>query len=95
MGRGRQHRRPPAFEALTGKDVGDTVLALFTGHHASAPAVASNAAPIPQPPAPDVNLTALTASLSQKGVDSDIAQRALFAYRKSMALPDAVLAAAR
>src|ERR1700761_6538336 len=45
-----------AFEALTGKDVGDTVLALFTGSHDKAPVqVASNAAPpaAPASPPPD------------------------------------------
>jgi hypothetical protein len=87
-----------AFEALTGKDVGDTVLAFFTGHHSGATtAVASTATPPvqPQQPQPDASLTALTLSLSQKGIDSDTAQRALMAYRRSMALPGPVLAAAQ
>jgi hypothetical protein len=81
-----------AFEAVTGKDVGETILALFTGKPDGKPvAVAGNAAP-PQTP-PDASLMSLTASLSQKGVDNDTAQRALFAYRKSMALPGMVLTA--
>jgi hypothetical protein len=81
-----------AFEALTGKDVGDTVLALFTGSHDKAPvAVASNTV-APPPAQSDAGLAALTASLNQKGVDADIAQRALTAYKKSMALPDTVIA---
>jgi hypothetical protein len=82
-----------AFEAVTGKDVGDTVLALFTGKSAGAPPVAANN---PAPPVPSVQragLTALSASLDRKGVENDAAQRALFAYRKTMALP--VYAAAR
>jgi hypothetical protein len=79
-----------AFEALTGKDVGDTVLALFTGKRDEAPAAAvSLAAPVPVQP--DAGLAALTASLNQKGVDNDIAQRALLAYKKTMALPNMAL----
>jgi hypothetical protein len=87
-----------AFEALTGKDIGDTVLALFTGHHSTATAAAASTAALPaqlQQPQPDAGLTALTVSLSQKGVDSDTAQRALMAYRKSMALPGPMLAVAQ
>ena len=90
-----------AFEALTGKDVGDTVLALFTGHHSTATmatTAAAGTAALPaqsQQPQPDAGLTALTVSLSQKGIDSDTAQRALMAYRKSMALPGPMLAVAQ
>jgi hypothetical protein len=85
-----------AFEAVTGKDVGDTVLALFSGHHGDAPAtVASKAGPPAIQPPPDTGVMALTASLNQKGVENDMAQRALFAYRQSMALPGTVLAAAQ
>ena len=68
-----------AFEAVTGKDFGDTVLALFTGSHDSKPvAVAANTSACAcgralrrQPAATDSNYLALTASLAQKGVDSD------------------------
>src|SRR5215469_2080544 len=87
-----------AFEAITGKDFGSTVLALFTGHHHDT-AVAANTpkvdigtvtvTPAKQLPSsvdsPDI--VALEASMSRNGVDSDLAQRALAAYRKSMALP--------
>lgn len=84
-----------AFQAVTGKDIGDTVLALFTGHHAGAPvALAANAQAAPALPA-DSAFDALSASLVQKGVDPDIARRALAAYQKSMLLPNTVLAAAR
>jgi hypothetical protein len=80
---------------VTGKDFGDTVLALFTGHHAGAPvAVAANITPPAAPPANSA-FDALSASLVQKGVDPDIARRALAAYQKSMQLPNTVLAAAR
>ena len=83
-----------AFEAITGKDFGSTVLALFTGPHHDK-AVASNAkTPAPQSPvAPDMTaeMTALQASLNAKGVDSELARRAMSAYRKSIALPDMIL----
>ena len=41
-----------AFQAITGKDFGDTVLALFTGHHDSSTAVASNDSIKPVPVTP-------------------------------------------
>jgi hypothetical protein len=89
-----------AFQAVTGKDFGDTVLALFTGSHNSNTAVASNTsasssagiAPVTVTSAvnlpADPNVAALTASLQQKGVDTTLAQRAILAYQKSMTLPD-------
>lgn len=84
-----------AFEAITGKDFGSTILALFTGHHHDK-AVASNAKPpaqIPdvQPTDMTADMTALQASLDAKGVDMDLARRAMSAYRRSIALPDMVL----
>ncbi|MEP6830781.1 MAG: hypothetical protein ABI963_10610 [Rhizomicrobium sp.] len=86
-----------AFEAITGKDFGSTILALFTGHHDRA--VASNTAtPAPSAQQPDiqpadmsVEMTALQASLNAKGVDVDLARRAMSAYRKSVALPTMTL----
>ena len=93
-----------AFEAVTGKDFGSTVLAFFTGHHHDT-AVAANTAnkldigtvtvtpalqlPSLQSPgtADSPDIVALQSSLSRNGVDSDLAQRALAAYRKSMLLP--------
>ncbi|HEY2837325.1 MAG TPA: hypothetical protein VGI89_12205 [Rhizomicrobium sp.] len=98
-----------AFEAITGKDFGSTVLALFTGHHHST-AVAANTAnsantanidigTVTVTPAkqlasmPSVgtvdspDIVALEASMSRNGIDNDLAQRALAAYRKSMLLP--------
>jgi len=90
-----------AFQAVTGKDFGDTVLSFLTGHHDSNTAVASNAtssagiAPVAMTPSAytqsdpsDSNVTALSASLAQKGVDSTLAQRAILAYQKSMTLPN-------
>lgn len=84
-----------AFEAITGKDFGSTVLALFTGHHRDK-AVASNAKPAAQivdvqPTDMTADMTALQASLDAKGVDVDLARRAMSAYRKSIALPGMAL----
>jgi hypothetical protein len=90
-----------AFEKLTGHNFGDTVLALFTGHHDDAKptalASAGGAQPetmvSPQAPAAPVqaistNESALTASLNRSGADSNMTQRALFAYRRATGLPD-------
>ena len=105
-----------AFEAITGKDFGSTVLALFTGHHHNTAVAANNAnaanidigtvtvtppkqlsasqLPASQSPSsqsvgatasPDI--VALEASMNRNGIDNDLAQRALAAYRKSMLLP--------
>jgi hypothetical protein len=98
-----------AFEKITGKDIGDTVLALFTGKHDSPPvAVATNTPPsasmVPASmatTAPGADYVDLTAALARNGVDSDLSRRALQAYQKSMALPayaafsNTVLAAAQ
>jgi hypothetical protein len=90
-----------AFEAVTGKDFGDTVLAMVTGHHDAAKpvAVAQNSAAPSVTATPDTmaanastaaaatpDIDALTSALMQKGFDSDMTQRALFAYRKSSTL---------
>lgn len=94
-----------AFEKITGKDVGDTVLALFSGSNDSKPvavadngaATAGSAAALP----PGADYMAMTTALAQNGVDSTLSQRALQAYQKSMNLPNmtaqpsAVLAAAQ
>ncbi len=88
-----------AFEAVTGKDFGSTVLALFTGHHRDTalagnvvvtPAVKLPALPESQAPTGTPDITALQTSLDRKGVDGELAQRAMLAYRKSIALPDLV-----
>lgn len=90
-----------AFEAITGKDFGATVLALFTGPHDSNVKVADNSDIKPVTITPgvampaDPNVMALTASLAEKGFDSTTAQRALYAYQRSMKLPNMVLAAAQ
>ena len=86
-----------AFEAVTGKDFGSTVLALFTGHHHDT-AVAANVVVTPPVKLPALSesqdatpdMVALQSSLSRNGVDGDLAQRAMAAYRKSIALPSLV-----
>jgi hypothetical protein len=77
-----------AFQAITGKNFGDTVLALFTGGD-NKPAAVAGAAPSQTPsnsqsPTPDV--VALSASLSRAGADGELAQRALYAYRRATSL---------
>jgi hypothetical protein len=84
------------FAAVTGKDFGDTVMSLFVHPHDQANKD-GDAAAAPQPAAasgapPAGDTAALSNAMQAKGVDSDLAQRALYAYRKSMALPDAALA---
>jgi hypothetical protein len=82
------------YQQQTGKSFGDTVLGwLGFGHHdAAATNVAKTSDPLPAPatlastqtPAPtDTNVTALSAALSRNGVTGDVAQRALYAYRRS------------
>lgn len=80
-----------AFKAVTGKDIEDTVLALFTGSHPDAGKAAANPSPSQAGDASTPDVAALSEAMAKKGVDSDIASRALSAYRKSIALPDAVL----
>jgi len=89
-----------AFEAVTGKSAEDTVLAWFKSDDAPTavakaqvqPRMAVNAplpsATLPGLPVDDATdtreLAALTGALSAKGVDGDLATRALYAYRRSM-----------
>jgi hypothetical protein len=72
-----------AFEAVTGKDFGATVLSFVTGGDDDAPAQAAEAKPQQKaaPAQPDV--TALTASLNAQGLDYETTQRALAAYRRT------------
>jgi hypothetical protein len=83
-----------AFEAVTGKDFGSTVLALFTGHHEpkTVAANATGAAASVVAPEPAADVGALMAALATKGVDSDTARRATYAYSKTinMAAADAL-----
>jgi hypothetical protein len=86
-----------AFEAITGKDFGSTILALVTdglGSDAGKPvAVAQNMpaarAALPQAGAEEL---AFSNSLSAKGVDGALSARALYAYRRSQGMADAAAA---
>jgi hypothetical protein len=75
-----------AFEAVTGKDFGSSVLALFTGTHDEAPKAVAVKVPQAQP-AVSADVAALSKSLAEKGIDGDLARRAMLAYQKSVALP--------
>ena len=85
-----------AFKAVTGKDVGDTVLAFLTGDDttqtaSAAPAQTASASekPVSVTPAKSVSspdLSALMSALSSKGVDSGTATRAAYAYGRTIGL---------
>ena len=70
-----------------GFDSGTTQRAPATVAQNTAPATPSGTASTTPP-----DITALTAALLQKGIDSDIAQRAILAYRKSNTLSNWPLA---
>ncbi len=88
-----------AFEKLTGHNVGDTLLAFVTGHHQDAkpiavassdkPATQANKTPTATAPAQTASLdeTSLAQSLTKSGIDNDMAQRALYAYRRANGIP--------
>ncbi len=82
-----------AFQKITGKNVGDTVLAFLTGSDNAAPSSTAVAAAAPANitpanavtlPTPDIS--ALMKSLSDKATDPAIAARAVFAYGKAISL---------
>jgi hypothetical protein len=89
-----------AFKAITGKDVGDTVLSFLIGDDTVQPAAAApvQTAAAPEKPAqvtpaksvssPD--LSALMSALSSKGVDSGTAARAAYAYGRTIGLMTAI-----
>jgi len=82
-----------AFEAITGKSVEDTVLAWFDNKDdakGDAPrAVAANApaAQVMNMPG-EADTAALNSALMSRGVNADLANRALYAYRRSVSLTD-------
>ncbi len=89
-----------AFEAVTGKDFGATVLAfaedtLGLGHKDAPVAVAANT-PAVTPraegiKADDADVLAFGNALAAKGVDNVLASRAMYAYRRSQGLLPAAL----
>jgi hypothetical protein len=93
-----------AFEAVTGKDFGSTVLAfaedtLGFGHHDAPAQLAANlpaksATPLQSPLVPQADgadVQAFGNALAEKGVDNEMASRALYAYRRSQGLVPAAL----
>jgi hypothetical protein len=83
-----------AFEKITGHNFGDTVLALFTGHYSDDKPTAVASTDKPATPASTASVqtesldeAALTASLNRSGVDSEMTQRALYAYRRTTGAP--------
>ena len=85
-----------AFQEITGKNVGDTVLAFLTGDDTDAP-VQIAAAPekpakvTPAQAASTPDMSALLGALSGKGVDAGTATRAAYAYGRTMGLTTAAL----
>jgi hypothetical protein len=83
-----------AFEAVTGKDFGATVLAFAEatfgfGSHDAPVQMAANApsAPAVSVPASAADgVSAFGSALAEKGVDHELATRALYAYRRSQGL---------
>lgn len=79
------------YQQKTGKSFGDTVLGwLGFGHDTPKTDIAQKSDPAPTkvaavsvPASSDTNVTALSASLDRNGVAPEIAQRALYAYRRS------------
>jgi len=80
-----------AFQAVTGKDVGDTVLAFLTGD--DAPQTAASETPAQVTPAASVSgpdFSVLIDTGSNKGADSETAARAVTAYGRSIGLASAL-----
>jgi hypothetical protein len=73
---------------ITGDDGDKAATQVASANPAAAtPAAANTSAPAVPPaatPAPDAGLAALSASLTASHIDSDLGQRALYAYRRSM-----------
>jgi hypothetical protein len=85
-----------AFQEITGKNVGDTVLAFLTGDDADAP-VQTAAAPekparvTPAQGASTPDISSLMSALSGNGVDTGTAARATYAYGRTIGLTTAPL----
>jgi hypothetical protein len=77
------------FKEITGKDVGDTVLAFLTGDDAAPVQTASSEKPAQVTPAESINtpdISALMSALSGKGIDASTATRAAYAYGRTLGL---------
>jgi hypothetical protein len=78
-----------AFKEITGKDVGDTVLAFLTGDDAPVQTAAAPEKPVQVTPAESVgtpDMSALMSALSRKDVDAGTAARAAYAYGRTLGL---------
>ena len=78
-----------AFKEITGKDVGDTVLAFLTGDDAPVQTAAASEKPAQVASAQAVNtpdMSALLSAMSGKGVDAGTAARAAYAYGRTIGL---------
>lgn len=83
-----------AFKEITGKDVGDTVLAFLSGDKGSPALAAAPDQPATVAPAKSVSapgMSALMSALSVKSVDSDTAARAAYAYGRTIGLTTAAV----
>jgi hypothetical protein len=78
-----------AFEAITGKDFGATVLALITGSEDEKPVALAQNIPAAKAALPSGGEeVAFSNALSARGIDSDLSARALYAYRRSQGLTE-------
>jgi hypothetical protein len=81
-----------AFKQITGKDVGDTVLAFLTGDDAAAAPAQTASAPekpaqvTPAKAVSTPDMSALISALSGKGVDASTTARAAYAYGRTIGL---------
>jgi hypothetical protein len=80
-----------AFEAVTGKDFGATMLALAgdalgLDDDDKKPVQVAAAQPLAKPAADGADVLALGNAMAAKGMDSELATRALYAYRRSQGL---------
>jgi nitrogenase molybdenum-iron protein alpha/beta subunit len=78
-----------AFKEITGKDVGDTVLAFLTGDDSTPVQTAASEKPVQVTSAESVStpdMSALLSALSGKGVNAGTAARAAYAYGHTIGL---------
>lgn len=77
-----------AFEAITGKDFGATMLALVTDRPDADKPVALAQNMTPSSPQAGAGELAFSSALTAKGIDSALSSRALYAYRRSQGMAD-------
>lgn len=79
-----------AFEAVTGKDFGSTVLALVTDgfKDEDKPVAVAQNLPAAKPDLTGAGELAFSNALTAKGIDGALSARALYAYRRSQGFAD-------